>query len=295
MENSKKISAAEYHSSEGLSASLAKVVLNKSPYHAWLQSPLNPNRIQAEASRLDIGTAAHAMLLEGMDVIHVCDYDDWRTKAAQAERDDARAAGKIPLLTKQSEQVRSMVINAVDSITQCDDLGVKSWTEGTPEESLYWTDAGTKMRARLDWINHDKTLIIDYKTTDIASPEQWIRGMTGMGYDGQAAHYLAGTKAVYGTDAIFVFCVQEIEAPHLVYFVEPSQMMLEIGIQKMKIAREKWQACLTADKFPAYSKKIMIADSPAWALADIEEKMEGAKMWSKEAFLFGRVAELKGQ
>jgi len=72
-------------------------------------------------------------------------------------------------------------------------------------------------------------------------------------------------------------------------------MMLEIGIQKMKIAREKWQACLTADKFPAYSKKIMIADSPAWALADIEEKMEGAKMWSKEAFLFGRVAELKGQ
>ena len=295
MKNPKKISSFEYHASEGLSASLAKVVLNKSPFHAWMQSPLNPGRKQMEASRLDIGTAAHALLLEGIDAIQVCDYDDWRKKDAQAERDEARANGKIPLLTHQAEQVREMAVNAVNAISECEDLSADNWTDGTPEESIFWTDENTKMRARLDWINHDKTLITDYKTTDVASPEQWIRGMTGMGYDVQAAHYLAGVKAVFGTDAIFVFCIQETEAPYLTYFVEPSQMMLEIGAQKMKIAREKWQACLTAQKFPSYTKKIMIAESPAWALADVEEKMEGAKMWSKESFLFGRVEELRGK
>ena len=279
--------ADQYHSSPGLSASLAKTLLAKSPYHAWMQSPLNPDRNPLEASRLDIGTAAHALLLEGRDVIAVCDYDDWRTKAAQAARDDARAIGRIPLLTHQAADVEAMYQAAIETSLQAGyDLA-----HGKPEQSFFWTDNGTAMRARLDWVSDDRTLIIDYKTTGLESPEAWMRAMTGAGMDVQAAHYINAVEQDEGSPRPeFVFMVQETDAPYLVYFVEPSAAMLEIGEQKMQIARKRWQACIDANEWPGYGHGVMIAEPPAWALADIEDKMITQETWNELAFRFGKVA-----
>src|SRR5690606_1065600 len=58
---------------------------------------------------LDLGRAAHAIVLEGDESpIVAVDADSYRTAAARAQRDAARAAGKIPLLPHELATVRAM-------------------------------------------------------------------------------------------------------------------------------------------------------------------------------------------
>ena len=285
----KTMSADEYHDSPGLSASLAKTLLAKSPLHAWMESPMNPARSRQDASRLDIGTAAHAALLEGLDVVTVCEFDDWRTKDSKAARDDARAAGKIPLLTHQYEQVHDMVAVARDALAGCPDLNGIKWEDGKAEQSIFWSDALTPCRSRLDWLANDHSLILDFKTTELG-PDAWIRSIPKMGYDIQAAFYLRGLGVLTGKQADFVFMVQETESPYMVYFVGLPPAYLEVGAAKVQIAIDRWTACMERNEWPGYEKRIMYAEPPAWALAEIEEKMITQVTWNELAFRFGKVA-----
>src|ERR1700677_1036911 len=89
------LSAEAYHAdpcpTASLSSSIAGILLDQSPSHAWLAHPrLNPNYVRESAdSRFDLGSAAHMMLLEQReDRIVRVSADDWRTKAAK----EARAA-----------------------------------------------------------------------------------------------------------------------------------------------------------------------------------------------------------
>ena len=68
-----------------LSSSVAKVLLRQSPAHAAMQHPkLNNNYVNAESSRFDLGTIAHALLLEDdSSRLITIEADDWRTKAAK--------------------------------------------------------------------------------------------------------------------------------------------------------------------------------------------------------------------
>jgi hypothetical protein len=283
----KTISADEYHSSEGLSASIAKVLLSKSPYHAWLCSPLNPHRVCIDSSIMDIGTACHAMLLEGRDVVEVCDFLDWRTKASQEARDSAREKCKIPLLTAKYAEVLKMYDKAIkDSLLAGYDL-----SKGKAEQSLFWTNDGTKMRARLDWLSDDKSIIIDYKTTGLESPSAWIRSITSNGMDLQPAHYIDAVEHTHSITPTFIWMVQETESPYMVYFVEPSAGMLEIGRQKMAISRKRWQECSDRNEWPEYESGVMVAEPPAWAFAEIEEKLITQETWNELAFRFGRVPD----
>ena len=284
----KTIPSDEYHDSPGLSASLAKTLLNKSPLHAWLESPMNPSRSRQNASRLDIGTASHATLLEGMDVVTVCDFDDWRTKDSKAARDEARAAGKIPLLTHQFEQVSDMVTVARGALADCPDLEGIKWEDGKPEQSIFWSDALTPCRSRLDWLANDHRLIIDYKTTEFG-PDAWMRSIPKMGYDIQAAFYLRGLQVLTGKQADFVFMVQETEAPYMVYFVGLPPAYLEMGAAKVQIAIDRWQACMERNEWPGYERRIQYAEPPSWALAEVDERMITQDTWSELAFRFGKV------
>ena len=109
------ISAEEYHAdpceSPSLSSSLASALLNQSPRHAWMQHPeLNPDYRPEENSRFDLGSAAHALLLEGNQAkIAIIEADDWRTKKAKEERDTARENGLLPVLAKHDFALKAMV------------------------------------------------------------------------------------------------------------------------------------------------------------------------------------------
>ena len=74
-----------------LSPSIAHWLLSASPAHAWREHPrLNPDYRQEVSAKLDLGSAAHAILLENAGerivIVHAKDY---RTKEAQAARAEA--------------------------------------------------------------------------------------------------------------------------------------------------------------------------------------------------------------
>ena len=75
-----------------LNASTAHTILTESPYHAWIGHPrLNPNYVREESSRQEMGSIAHAVLIDGDESkVMVIEADDWRTKAAKEEREVAR-------------------------------------------------------------------------------------------------------------------------------------------------------------------------------------------------------------
>ena len=265
----------EYHAdpcpAPSLSSSVAKVLLRQSPAHAAMMHPkLNSNYVNPESSRFDLGTIAHALLLEDdSSRLVTIEADDWRTKAAKEARDAARAEGKIPILVKQAGQLLKMVGAARDFLraSEVGDFKFK------PEQTLAWQDNGIWCRARPDWLSDGHDLILDYKTTDDANPDAFIRQIARMGYDTQAAFYIRGLQSSVVSNKpapLFAFLAQEIEPPYACSLVALSNAYLEIANAKVARAIKTWGYCLKTGDWHAYTNRILYADPPAWAMAEYE-------------------------
>lgn len=293
------IPAELYHSdpapSPSLSASVAKILIGRSPMHAWYAHPkLNKAHVSEEAEQFDIGKAAHDALLEGINRIEIVRADSWRTNAAKEQRDAARAKGLIPLLEKNYDRVAVMVQIAKEAIANCEDLAGITLADGKAEQTLVWQDIGTWCRSRLDWLANDHALILDYKTTGgSAHPSDWTRsGIENMGGDVQAAFYTRGLRCVKNCDAKFVFMVQEIDPPYPVSFIGMPPSFLALGDQKVNAAIAQWADCLRADEWPAYPNRIVYPEAPAYAEAKyIERASIGSMGTDLYDHLFGRKEE----
>jgi hypothetical protein len=265
------IDAASYHADQvadgpTLSASIAKILVNQTPAHAYAAHPkLNPVPVKPETKHeWDIGTAAHTLLLEGYDIAYIVEgYDNWKTNAAKDERDEARTNGMVPLLRKEWEEVCAMVDVARAKIAAFPDSLL---TDGKTEATLVWEKDGVACRSRLDHLRDDFTLICDYKTSMSADPT-WFseRGIYQNGYEIKMAFYLEAVKAVSGVDAEFVWLVQEKKPPYEFSVVAPGPDVLEVGRQKVR--------CLASGDWPGYATRIHYAELPGWEDARWLEKV----------------------
>ena len=216
----------------------------------------------------DFGSAAHNMVLGTGPEIAEIEFDDWRKKAAQEQRDEAREAGKIPLLSKDLAKVRAMA-GALRAHPYAGFL--LDPYDGKPEQSLFWEHerTGIPLRARLDWLPDMTTgrpIIADYKTADSAEPEKFRKAATDYGYHQQHAWYSDGVAALYGVLPSFVFVVQEKTPPYLVSVVEWHPEAVRIGRARNEKAIDIYRACIEAGEWPGYTDQepaeIML---PAWA------------------------------
>jgi hypothetical protein len=258
-----------------LSNSIAKIIIQQSPQHAWYAHPrLNPRYQSVDSDRFDLGTACHSLLLEQSDAkIVYIDHDDYRTNAAKETRDMARAKGLTPILRKYEKSMLEMVSKAHEKIKNSELAGI--FQNGKPEQTLVWQDGDAWCRARLDWLRADNKVILDYKTTDSADPETCIRKIASMGYDMQASFYKRGLVACGGSeDAVFVFLFQEITAPYACCLVGLSEMFIEIANEKVEQAISIWDMCMKTGKWPSYPDQITLAEPPAWALTQYLNMME---------------------
>lgn len=271
--------AAVYHSdpcpAPSLSNSIAKVLLSQSPYHAFIQHPRLGNEIQSEeSSRFDIGSAAHSMLLENDDsVVVVIEADDWRKKETKEKRDEARAAGKYPVLAKDFVNLVEMVQEARGFIEQTEMAGI--FEDGDAEQTIIWQENSIWCRIRTDWLTKDRRIILDYKTCQNAEPNTFGRHMTNMSYDVQAAFYKRGLVAVGGPeDATFLFLAQEIEPPYACSLHALSNIAIEMANEKVEAAIHGWRTCIESEVWPQYTTEICYQEPPAWAITRHMETME---------------------
>lgn len=215
------------------------------------------------------GHAAHKLVLGVGPKLIVVNADNWRTKAAQEQRDAALAVGDTPIL----EADYAIVLEMAAALRQHPIAGALFEPgTGAPEQALFWRDAetGIMCRAMLDWLRHKSTtrrfVVPDYKTAVSASPDRFEKAMWDYDYHRQAAWYLDGVKAL-GLDAnpAFVFVVQEKTPPYLVSVFEPDALALQAGRYHNRQARIVYDECQASGRWPGYSTEVELISLPPWA------------------------------
>lgn len=270
---------AEYHADPcpvpSLSASIAGIIWHRSLLHGFMAHPrLNKEWVPTESVTLDLGKAAHSLILEGDESkIVVVDAEDWRTKAAKEARDEARASGKVPMLPHQFATVKAMADAAKTAINESEIAGILD--DGKPEQTIIAHHDGIWLRGRLDWLTTDRKIILDYKTVGrSANPESFLRSSVfSFGYDIQAAMYLLLNKLSGGPeDAKFLWLVQETEEPYACSICGASPSLVESGNRKLASVMSMWKEAMLTGKWPGYGNRIAWLEAPAWEVAKIEER-----------------------
>lgn len=272
---------AEYHADPcpepSLSRSIATILLDQTPRHAWTaHSRLNPTFKRRESETFDIGTAAHALMLGGEERFVIVEADDWRTKVAKEAREAAYAAGKTPILGRRMGDVRKMVEAGRRQIAALtDEEDRQAFRNGKPEQAIIWQEGETWCRIKLDWLPNTlgrRTVFHDYKTTgESAHPNSFARSAFSNGYDIQDALYLLGIRRVLGLEeAHFRFIVQESFEPYALSVCELSPAAHGLAIRRTEQAIALWQACVKAGRWPAYPSRCAYIDAPGW----VEKRQE---------------------
>lgn len=232
---------------------------------------------QQPTRALDLGTAAHRLVLgDGPDLVAI-DADDWRTRAAREERDDVRAEGGLPLLVADYDRVQNMAAALRQHPIAAALLAPGS---GLPEQSLFWVDepTGVWCRARPDWLPHrgpGRMLVADFKTTRDGSPAGLARAMETYGYHQQAAWYLDGIRTLGLADnPVFLLVFQESDPPHVVTVAELTAPTLRIAAAKNRRALQEYAKCAASGVWPGYVPDTApyYLSLPPWAeIRDTEE------------------------
>ncbi|WGH87070.1 PD-(D/E)XK nuclease-like domain-containing protein [Auritidibacter ignavus] len=215
----------------------------------------------------DVGTLAHALILEGsMDHLIVeVDANDYRTKAAREARDAAYAANKIPV--NNAEWATMMEpIHGMQAAVYHHDIARDLLTDHAPEVSLFWEQSGVPMKARIDALHEGRKLAVDLKTVRSARPNDFKRQISDLAYYVQASHYLNGLETVTGDKYDWLFVAVEKSEPHVVsvHRMSPDALTegsIRIGhaIDRYKAAQERgwtgYEAIFTQELTPWESMK----------------------------------------
>lgn len=270
------LSAAEYHADPAaepsLSSSICVELLQRSPLHAWHAHPrLNQNYRPENNAIMDAGTVAHQILLQGsMDKIVVVQADDWRTKVAKEQRDQAWANGGIPVLAGKLEAINAMVEVAKRYVGESELAGI--FDRGDPELTLLWQDGPAWCRARPDWWTTDRSIMLDVKTTGTsAEPNAFVRQILNMGHDVQAAFNRRGAFALAKELPDFVFLVIENEPPYACSLIGMAPAMIDLAERKVDFALTLWKNCTAKNQWNGYPRRICHAEPPEYAVRSFEE------------------------
>jgi hypothetical protein len=279
------IDEAEYHGDPApkpsLSSSLAKLLLDRSPLHAWTASPrLNPAWEPEVSDVFDVGRAAHrAVLGRGGDYVAYPEAllganGAASTKAAKEWAEEQRAAGRTPLKREQVDAVEAMARATRSHLDAC---GIQLDPRLSELSAIAEID-GTWCRVRVDNAPDrpvmlpgigPRKVLIDFKSCENATPEKCRKAVENYGYDVQKQHYTETWSAATGEDRAFLFVFTEKEPPYgtcvLWLLDEPghSADWLEDAQDKVRAARTTWRECLQADEWPGYPHLIVqVGSSP---------------------------------
>ena len=213
------------------------------------------------------------MLLQGESRAHIVMatnkdgeiVSNWQTKAAKQERDEARTAGKVPILQCQWGAVQGMVAAARAQLAQHKEAS-NAFTAGKPEQSLVWReDNGVWCRARVDWLHDSRLILDDYKSTGRdASPDTISRNVID-DWEIQEAFYRRGLKKLTGNDAQFRFICQENTEPYALSVVGFGPDYQWMGDSKVEYAIRVFGKCLKSGSWPGYPDRVCFPILPKWA------------------------------
>jgi len=280
------ITPAQYHAGPPgnvphLSVSISKLLLDRSPLHAWYAHPKLGAGPSVGSDAKERGSIIHKLWLGKGAESAIINHTDYRTNAAKAERDAAVYAGQIPIKIADYAEIAS----AAETLrSRLMDLGYDLQQPGAlVEQAIEWDEAGEhspiRCKAMFDWVNVASGLILDVKSIDNACEESAQRSAFRYCYHMQSAGYCSALNAlraangVSGSDAGMTYLFCELQPP---YGGPPARMsgaFQEIGAPKWPADVRRWEECLHSGEFPGYSRDgaPVRLEPPGWALSSLTE------------------------
>lgn len=283
-----RMPAAAYHADcapqPSLSRSIAVTILEKTPLHAWMAHPrLGGGDEDQRKRKLDVGSVAHELMIgqgRGIHVITAANkagdpVENYQTKAAQEERDEALEGGLTPVLQCDLARADKMV-DAVRSRLAKISGAEGAFQDGIGEAVAIWRDpVGVFGRCMFDWWGPTEYDLWDLKTTAGGLSDREIANRIAEGLDVQAAWYTRGLSILRPDligRATFNFVFVEDKPPHEVRVVRLTGEQRHLGDRRAVTAAVWFAECLRRDDWPGYAPKISSVESPPWIATRWEER-----------------------
>ena len=253
-----------------LSSSIADVMVSESPLHAWACHPRGLGIQTDPTAEMLVGSALESLLAMGDSALVVVDADDYRTAAARQVRDQALAAGKVPVKRCEVEGLQAAAWAIGKKLAA---RGLRF--EGKHQVTAIWQEGDVWCRSRMDHWVEDQALIYDLKICDSANPDKIARKVNGFGYDVQWAAYVRGVEVLRPELAGRVrmkWIFAEPNPPYDVVVCRPDGELRALGQAKWKRAVERFGACLQSGKWPGHAETEIEIRALPWAMNHLLEE-----------------------
>lgn len=264
--------ADQYHADPcpvpSLSSGIAKVLVRRSPMHAHHAHPRFGGNGMEPTATMDAGSIMHGLILgKGGEYVAI-EADDYRTRAAQARRDEIRASGMVPVLARVLDDLTRAADSALEQMRQHPDCA-GFFAPGTSEAVLIANDGPTWLRCMVDRLPDDRALPwYDLKTTKMsAAPAEFQRAMIRE-HAFQRAFYMNIGRMLGLKPRQFLFIAIEQDAPHGVSVVTAAASLAKIADAEVERAVSLWRRCVSTNSWPGYPLATAHVEAPAWMLMD---------------------------
>ncbi len=242
----------------------------KSPLACWAWHPSLgggvPEDEEETTEAVRSGSLIHALLLGAGPRIALCDYKDWRTDRAKADRALAQQNGLLPVL-KHKHEAAMKDVRAIRE--RLHGLGVEL-DAYEPEATALWESDGISCKARKDLVAIAQGHIVDLKVVDSINPQAFERSVAPYGLDIQQHVYTEALEAVHPALAgrvRFDFAVCERRPPYDVMLVSLAPTFVSLGELRWKRALKTWRRCLKSGEWPGIGRVAPI-NAKEWALTE---------------------------
>lgn len=205
-----------------------------------------------EGSGIDVGSAAHSMILGGKSVIPYPGkirngkaWEEFKAEHAEAiiliRREHAAAEGMAKAVQANRDAMRAL--------------------DGAREHTFTWKQLGRLCRGTPDVMGSN--FHTELKTGETADPRRFPWKMLRFCYHGQLAFYSDGAQlaGLSLPEHNYVVAV-EASPPYVVTVFRVSDQAIEQGRRLVRLWFEQMLACEAADFWPGYSQSVVALDLP---------------------------------
>ena len=262
------MSDAEYFAMEDhLNASTGKKMDNPEVY-AFEKA--NPKKSDA----LDFGALFHDYILRDIEPKHregiaVAEWENFKTKKAQAWRDENEANGKMVFRKGELAPLTAQIESMADAIYTLPEYTAHLNHPDTKKEVvILWerrTTSGMmiKCKAKLDSFNQSSGIVYDLKSTKAI--ESFNKDCANLSYYVSMAWYREAARAAGAPVSQAKFAVAGKSEPYQSVLREVPGYALDHGLAKMEVYAENWRQYSQSDVWPCgYSRDSEMIDFPYW-------------------------------
>lgn len=232
----------DYHSHKALSRSFLWSVYNQSLAHA-----LAEREVHKVTKALRFGSAIHCGIIEPHKF-----SAEWKI----THRNTGLPEGMI------SEEEHEQICGMREAIEE-HSIASELLEDGVAEQSFFTQLESQDIKIRPDWKRNDG-IIVDLKSTEDCSPDEFSRSAWKCGYHFQAAFYLDALRALGEPAETFIFIAIEKKPPYAIQVYEIDDDFLEIGKYQYISAIKKYQEAVKSGIF-GYKEEVKLLKAPGWA------------------------------